>query len=93
MPDALLTTPDGKPGLKAEYNEGMTRGRPAPGASTKPIASRIEPNVNLTDTNLPPEIAGKKDLWRAVVGIPHAHRVWRFHLRDSRRGLRKAYGR
>ncbi len=60
VPDALLTTPDGKPGLKAEYNDGMTRGRPAPGASTKPIANRVEPNVNLTDTNLPPEIAERR---------------------------------
>ena len=60
VPDSLLTTPDGKPGLKAEYNEGMMRGRPAPGASTTPIASRIEPNVELTDSNLPPEIADRK---------------------------------
>ncbi len=29
VPDSLLTTPDGKPGLKAEYNEGM-RGGPGP---------------------------------------------------------------
>src|SRR5271165_5149279 len=60
VPDALLTTPDGKPGLKAEYNEGMMRGRPIPGASTTPIASRTEPNVQLTVGNLPPEIAGRK---------------------------------
>ena len=26
VPDSLLTTPDGKPGLKADYNEGMRRG-------------------------------------------------------------------
>jgi len=60
VPDALLTTPDGKPGLKADYNEGMMRGRPMPGASTTPIASRTEPNVKLTESNLPPEIAGRK---------------------------------
>jgi beta-glucosidase len=60
VPDALLTTPDGKPGLKADYNEGMVRGRPIPGASTTPIASRTEANVKLTDSNLPPEIAGRK---------------------------------
>ena len=60
VPDSLLTTPDGKPGLKADYNEGMVRGRPAPGASTTPIASRTEPNVKLTASNLPPEIAGRK---------------------------------
>ncbi len=60
VPDALLTTPDGKPGLKADYNEGMMRGRPMPGAGTTPIASRTEPNVKLTESNLPPEIAGRK---------------------------------
>ncbi|HUY94818.1 MAG TPA: glycoside hydrolase family 3 C-terminal domain-containing protein [Terracidiphilus sp.] len=60
VPDALLTTPDGKPGLKAEYNAGMMRGRPMPGASTTPLASRTEPNVKLTESNLPSEIAGKK---------------------------------
>ena len=60
VPDTLLTTPDGKPGLKAEYNAGMMRGRPMPGASTTPLASRTEPNVKLTESNLPSEIAGKK---------------------------------
>jgi beta-glucosidase len=60
VPDSILTTPDGKPGLKADYNEGMTRGRPSPGASTSPLASRTEPNVKLGDSNLPPEIAGRK---------------------------------
>jgi beta-glucosidase len=60
IPDALLTTPDGKPGLKADYNEGMMRGRPAPGANTAPIVSRTEANVKLTESNLPSQIAGKK---------------------------------
>jgi beta-glucosidase len=60
VPYSILTTPDGKPGLKADYNEGMTRGRPSPGASTSPLASRTEPNVKLGDSNLPPEIAGRK---------------------------------
>ncbi len=60
VPDSLLTTPDGKPGLKAEYNEGMMMGQPISGASTAPIASRIEPNVKLTGSNLPPEIVGRK---------------------------------
>jgi beta-glucosidase len=60
VPDSVLTTPDGMPGLKADYNEGMVRGRPIPGASTTPLVSRIEPNVKLTDTNLPPEIATRK---------------------------------
>jgi beta-glucosidase len=60
VPDSILTTPDSKPGLKADYNEGMARGRPIPGASATPLATRTEPNVKLTDGNLPPEIAGRK---------------------------------
>jgi beta-glucosidase len=59
VPDALLSTPDGKPGLKADYNEGMRRGPGAPANST-PIVSRTEPNVKLAAANLPAEIAGKK---------------------------------
>ncbi|HET9085939.1 MAG TPA: glycoside hydrolase family 3 C-terminal domain-containing protein [Acidobacteriaceae bacterium] len=60
VPNDLLTTPDGKPGLKADYNAGMMRGRPASGASATPLASRIEPNVELTGSNLPPKIADRK---------------------------------
>ena len=58
MPDALLTTPDGKPGLKADYKEGMRRG---PGSSDSPtLVSRTESNVKLSGANLPSEVAGKK---------------------------------
>ena len=60
VPDSVLTTPEGKPGLKADYVEGMMRGRPAPGASTTPIVSRTEANVNLNESNLPAEIAARK---------------------------------
>ncbi len=60
VPDTLLTTSDGKPGLKADYNEGMRMGQPAEGAKPAPIVSRTEPNVKLTESDLPKEIAGKK---------------------------------
>jgi beta-glucosidase len=60
VPDALLTTPDGKPGLKADYNAGMGRGQPAPGANTAPIVTRTEANVKLTESNEPAEVGGKK---------------------------------
>ncbi len=60
VPDSLLTTPDGKPGLKADYNEGMRRGPSTGEANTKPLVSRTETNVNLTENNLPAEVAGKK---------------------------------
>ena len=56
LPDALLTTPDGNPGLKAEYNEGRRGFDDTP----KPIVSRIERNAKLTDAELPKEVAGRK---------------------------------
>ncbi len=59
VPDGLLTTPDGKPGLKADYNEGMRGG---PGSETKPvpIVSRTEPNVKLSKESLPSQVAERK---------------------------------
>ena len=54
IPAALLTTPDGKPGLKAEYAEGMGFE-----AKPKPITERVEPNVDLTEANLPAEARDK----------------------------------
>jgi len=71
VPDNVLTTPDGKPGLKAEYSESM--GRPGMGAPPPVIATRTETNVNLTGDNLPPEIAGKKSMgvhWTGFVTAP-----------------------
>ncbi|MDR3740387.1 MAG: glycoside hydrolase family 3 C-terminal domain-containing protein [Terracidiphilus sp.] len=59
IPEALLTTPDGKPGLKADYNEGLRRG-PGTGPENPPIASRTEANVKLSEASLPSEVAGKK---------------------------------
>ncbi|KAA6460939.1 beta-glucosidase [Acidobacteria bacterium AB60] len=59
VPDAVLSTPDGKPGLKADYNEGMRRG-PGQDTNAKPIVSRTETNVRLDENNLPKEIAEKK---------------------------------
>jgi beta-glucosidase len=60
VPDVLLTTPDGKPGLKADYNEGMRRGPQAGEPSPTPIVSRTEANVRLTKSNLPAEVSEKK---------------------------------
>ena len=59
VPDALLTTLDGKAGLKADYNEGIRRG-PGQASNTPPIVSRTEANIKLTEENLPKEVAGKK---------------------------------
>ena len=59
IPDSLLTTIDGKAGLKADYNEGMRGG---PGSETKPasIMSRIEPNIKLTKEQLPSQVIERK---------------------------------
>jgi beta-glucosidase len=53
VPASALSTPDGKPGLEAEYHAmaGLT-----PGAA---LASRIEPAVNLHGTDLPAGVRGK----------------------------------
>ncbi len=61
VPDNVLTTADGKPGLKAEYSsfQGITL---EPGARPKPLTSRTEPNINLTESNLPAEAAGNKSI-------------------------------
>ena len=60
VPNSLLTTPDGKPGLDAAYGEaaGNAMGRGA--ILPKPITTRVEPNVDLSSANdMPPEVAGK----------------------------------
>ena len=54
VPATALTTPDGKPGLKAEYGvRTNSGGKPAP------LASRIESNINLKESDLPAEVKGK----------------------------------
>jgi beta-glucosidase len=71
VPDAVLTTPDGKPGLKAEYSESM--GRPGMGTHPPVLTTRTETNVNLTGDNLPPEVAEKKSVgvhWIGFITAP-----------------------
>ena len=60
VPDGLLSTPVGKPGLKADYSESIRRGDPGQGPVPAPLVSRTETNVKLTESDLPKEIAGKK---------------------------------
>jgi len=57
IPANVLTTPDGKPGLKAEYGEGRDFGNKG-----KTITERVEPNVDLTEANVPAEAKGKTTL-------------------------------
>jgi beta-glucosidase len=61
VPNDLLTTPDGKPGLKMEDRnwEGIEL---APDAKPKAIMSRVVPNVDLSRNDLPTEVASKKSL-------------------------------
>ena len=59
VPDTAMTTPDGKPGLKAEYSES----KDSPGAQSNPtLTTRTETNVNLSESNLPTEVTGKKTI-------------------------------
>jgi beta-glucosidase len=70
VPDSVLTTPDGKPGLKAEYMESM--GRFGRGVTPPVVATRTETNVNLSESNLPSELAGKKTIgarWSGFITV------------------------
>ncbi|MGA8443522.1 MAG: glycoside hydrolase family 3 C-terminal domain-containing protein, partial [Candidatus Sulfotelmatobacter sp.] len=53
MPASVLTTPDGKPGLKAEYSS-----RPSFDAKPTSLTSRVESSVNLNATNVPEQAKG-----------------------------------
>jgi beta-glucosidase len=48
VPTSALTTPDGKPGLRASYGSGLSID-----AKLAPLASRVEPVVDLNENNLP----------------------------------------
>ena len=61
VPSDLLTTPDGKPGLKAEYSESAGLGLNM--APPKPIVSRVETTLDMTEANLPAEAKGNKGLF------------------------------
>jgi beta-glucosidase len=55
---AVLTTPDGKPGLKAEYSTGQVMG----GEKPTPLESRTEATLDLSPVGLPAKAAGKTSL-------------------------------
>jgi len=57
VPASVLTTPDGKAGIKADYGS-----RPGFDSKPTPLASRVEPGVNLKDGNLPEEAKTTKTL-------------------------------
>jgi beta-glucosidase len=57
VPVSVLVTPDGKPGLKAEYSS-----RPSFDAKPTPLTSRVESAVNLNESNVPEQAKEIRDL-------------------------------
>ena len=57
VPASLFTTPDRKPGLKAEYSSGTRRE-----TKTQPLTSRTESGLDLNDSNLPEQAKAAKNL-------------------------------
>ena len=84
VPNSVLTNGDGKPGLNAEYSEycgfrpgGGGPGGPAaaPATPPTPYVTRNEPNINLTETNLPSQAAGKTSVgvqWTGFITAPES---------------------
>src|SRR5437773_4019792 len=68
VPTSALTTPDGKPGLKAEYSS-----RPGFEAKGTPLVSRVEPSIKLTDANLPKEAKTTTTVAVHWTGFLHAN--------------------
>jgi beta-glucosidase len=68
VPTSALTTPDAKPGLKAEYSS-----RPGFEAKGTPLVTRVEPLIKLTDANLPEEAKTTKTLAVEWTGFLHAN--------------------
>ncbi|HTV05754.1 MAG TPA: glycoside hydrolase family 3 C-terminal domain-containing protein [Acidobacteriaceae bacterium] len=61
VPNDLLTTPDGKPGLEAQYTVGAGLAL-SPEAMPKPVVTRVESGLDLSESNLPAEVQGKHGL-------------------------------
>ena len=53
VPASALTTPDGKPGLKAEYSS-----RPSFDAKPTPLTLRVDSSINLNESNVPEQAKG-----------------------------------
>ncbi|MFI4907548.1 MAG: glycoside hydrolase family 3 C-terminal domain-containing protein [Steroidobacterales bacterium] len=68
VPAAALTTPEGKPGLEAQYGPGS--GFDAPPA---PLVSRVESTVDLRQSSLPAAVQGKTPFmvhWTGFIDSP-----------------------
>ena len=69
VPASLLTTPDGKPGLEAEYRSGSGP-EMFGGIRPKPAVTRVEATLDLTAGNLPSALKDKKGVfaeWRGFL--------------------------
>jgi beta-glucosidase len=64
VPASVLTTPEGKPGLHAEYS--LRAGRDS---KPTPLASRVEPTLNLNESNLPEQAKGPHGFWVEWAGL------------------------
>ena len=68
VPTAVLSTPEGKPGLEAQYGQGSGFDPPR-----TPLISRVEPTVDLREDNLPAAVKGKTPLavhWTGFIDPP-----------------------
>ena len=54
VPASLFTTPEGKPGVRADYGLGT-----GIGSKSTPLLSRTDASIDLSDTSLPQELKGK----------------------------------
>ncbi len=66
VPGSMLTTAEGKPGLKAEYSAGQSLD-----SRSAIFASRIEPAVDLKPGSLPEQARGKPALFVHWTGLIH----------------------
>lgn len=76
VPSSVLTTPDGKRGLQAEYFASPPIARAKPGS----LASRIESSVNLTQSDLPERVKGVRPLYVRWTGFLNPHETGDYML-------------
>jgi beta-glucosidase len=72
VPGSALTTLDGKPGLKAEYRTEVGMGM---AAASPPLASRVEPTVDLNGKDLPAAVSGNAPFtveWTGFIDPPRS---------------------
>jgi beta-glucosidase len=75
VPASVLTTPDGQPGLKAEYSTGLSMV-----TKPMPITSRVEPTMDLNENNLPEQAKGKHSLAVEWTGFLHPDATGNYYL-------------